>query len=97
MNFTYTWVATQDEDGNPTWDAIDPVPRMVSLYDLPTDLNPYPEPVRILMCTNGTPERDGTHKRFGLTVPATIDDPVEAAAWTYGKTVEEYELVARRT
>ena len=28
--------------------------------------------------TNGTPERDGTRRRYGLKVPADISDPVEA-------------------
>ena len=66
----------------------------IALYDVPKQI--YDEPVRVLLCTNGTAERDGTRRRFGLTVPATISDPVEAAAWTYGWPVQAYKKLARR-
>jgi len=72
-------------------------PKMLSLYDLPADLNPYPQPVRILLCTNATPERDGTHRRFGLTVPASISDPVAASAWTFDMNPAEYRQLERAT
>lgn len=65
------------------------------LYDLPEAL--YEEPVRVLLCTNGTIERDGTRRRFGLTVPANIDNPVAAAAWLSGVTPELYLKMQRRT
>jgi hypothetical protein len=44
----------------------------------------------VLLCANATEERDGTRRRFGLTVPAHIGDPVEAAAWTFGLTADQY-------
>jgi len=53
----------------------------LTLYDLPSQV--FDEPVRLLLCTNATPERDGSRHRFGLTVPADITDPVAAAAWTF--------------
>ena len=56
--------------------------HMLALYDLPERI--YDAPVRVLLCTNATPERDGQRRRFGLTVPASITDPVSAAAWTFG-------------
>jgi Domain of unknown function (DUF6745) len=49
------------------------------------------------MCTNGTAERDGTRRRYGLKVPAHISDPVEAAAWTAGLGKDQYAQMVRRT
>lgn len=67
----------------------------ISLYDLPETL--FEQPVRVLLCTNGTEERSGERRRFGLTVPAEIDDPIEAAAWTYDWPVAAYrQLEVRR-
>jgi len=66
-------------------------PHFLSLYDLPTQI--YGEPVRVLLCTNATPERDGTLRRYGLNVPAEIGDAVAAAAWTFGLSAEEYRML----
>lgn len=75
--------------------------QFLTLYDVPEQV--YEEPVRVLLCTNGTEERDGTRRRFGLTVPAEISDPIAAAAWGYGDddhpiavTPEMYAQLARR-
>lgn len=54
-------------------------------------------PVKVLLCTNGTTERGGVRRKFGLTVPGTLTDPVEAAAWTYGWDKETYQNLQRRT
>jgi len=53
----------------------------LALYEVPERI--FEEPVRVLLCANATAERDGTRRRFGLTVPADISDPVAAAAWTF--------------
>jgi hypothetical protein len=60
----------------------------LALYDVPAAI--YDEPVRVLLCTNGTVERDGTRRRFGLTVPVSIGDPLAAAAWTFGMDADGY-------
>lgn len=65
------------------------------LYDVPEQL--WGSRVRLLVCTNGSPERDGTRRHYGLTVPAGFSDPVQAAAWTYGLTRDEYAACQRRT
>ena len=65
------------------------------LYDIPERL--WGSRIRLLMCANGTPERDGTRRRYGLTVPAHISDPLEAAAWTAGLGKDEYARMVRRT
>jgi hypothetical protein len=65
------------------------------LYDVPRDL--WGGPVRLLLTVNGSCERDGTRRRYGLTVPAHISDPVEAAGWTVGLTAEQYARTVRRT
>lgn len=78
---------TVPDPGNPGGD--------LALYDVPYSL--FAEPVRVLLCLNGTTERDGTRRRYGLTVPRHFADPVAAAAWTYDWPVETYRRLARRT
>ena len=85
-----TLVDEADDPGNPG--------QRLELYDLGADLaDLYPEPARILLCTNGTVERDGTRRRFGLPVPAAHTDPVAAAADLYGWPVEAYRRLEVRT
>lgn len=57
----------------------------------------WPEEAGLLVATNGTPERDGTRRRYGLTVPPAVDTALGAAAWGYGLTAEEYAQCERRT
>jgi hypothetical protein len=61
------------------------------LYDLPWTAT------RVLLAVNGSVERDGTRRRYGLRVPDWLEDPLEAAGWTYGLTGAQYALVQRRT
>lgn len=61
------------------------------LYDLPA------ERARLLLAVNGSVERDGTRRRYGLRVPDWFDDPIEAAAWSYGLTGPQYAQMRRRT
>lgn len=76
-----------DDPGNPGHE--------LALYEVPAQL--YPEPVRVLLCDNATPERDGTRRRFGLTVPSEMRNPVQAAAWTFNLTEAEYRRLQRAT
>ncbi|MEV4359483.1 DUF6745 domain-containing protein [Nonomuraea sp. NPDC049625] len=69
--------------------------QTLTLHDVPEDI--YATHVRVLLCTNGTVERDGTRRRFGLTVPADCSDPIQAAAWTYGLTPAQYAGAQRRS
>jgi len=66
----------------------------LALYDVPGRI--YRNPVRVLLCTNGSEERDGTRRRFGLTVPARFTDPVESAAWTFGWDRDDYAALEHR-
>ena len=84
---------TQEDPGNPG--------QTMTLYDVPSQI--YDEPVRVLLVTNGSAERDGTRRRFGLTVPADIDIPINAQAWIHTDddhpvvvTTETYAQLARR-
>ncbi|MFF2553732.1 DUF6745 domain-containing protein [Nocardia sp. NPDC058058] len=52
---------------------------------------------RVLLVVNGSRERDGTRRRYGLNVPVTIGDPVAAAGWSYGLTGAQYAQLLRRT
>jgi hypothetical protein len=72
-------------------------PHKISLWDLPDKLDDlYEEPARILLCTNGSVERDGTRRRFGLPVPAHHKDPISAAADLYDWPVEAYRRLEVR-
>jgi hypothetical protein len=65
------------------------------LYDVPAQ--PWSPPARLLVVVNGTPEPDGQHRRYGLSVPPELDDPVAAAGWSYGLTATQYARLVRRT
>jgi len=67
----------------------------LSLYDVPAAV--WGTATRVLLATNGSPERDGTRRRYGLPVPAELSSAVHAAAWTYGVTADQYARLARRT
>ncbi|MET8853573.1 DUF6745 domain-containing protein [Amycolatopsis sp. NPDC004625] len=64
----------------------------LQLYDLPG----HP-PSRLLLAVNGSAERDGTRRRYGLRVPAGFDHPLDAAGWSYGLTGAQYARLQRRT
>jgi hypothetical protein len=65
------------------------------LYDLPGQH--WGPQTRLLLAVNGTVERDGTRRRYGLRVPSVFDDPVDAAGWSYGLTGAQYRQLQRRT
>jgi hypothetical protein len=52
---------------------------------------------RVLIRTDGTPGPDGARRSRGLVVAASINDPVEAAAWTYHLSREAYLAIRRRS
>ena len=84
-----TLVASAPDPGNP--------PHELELYDLPDRLRDmYDDQARILICTNGSVEPDGTRRRYGLPVPAHHNDPVAAAADLYGWPVEAYRRLEVR-
>jgi hypothetical protein len=62
--------------------------RQLRLYDAPPTL--LDEPVRILLCTNVTAERDATRHTFGLVVPIDCDTALAAATWMPSPTEGEY-------
>lgn len=64
----------------------------LSLYDIPFGY--LDTRVRVLVCTNASPERDGVRRNFGLMVPPLIADPLAAAAWTFGLSPYEYRELA---
>lgn len=65
------------------------------LYDLP--YQQWGRRTRLLLAVNGSVERDGTRRRYGLRVPPWFDDPIDAAAWSYGLTGPQYAQLRRRT
>jgi hypothetical protein len=65
------------------------------LYDVPAQ--PWSPPARLLVVVNGTPEPDGRRRRYGLSVPPELGDPVAAAGWSYGLTAAQYARLVRRT
>ena len=70
-------------------------PYKLRLYDLPEQI--YEQPVRLVLCTNATPERDGTRRQYGLTVPAETKDALSAIAWTFGVDAKQYAQLASAT
>ncbi|GAB2940610.1 DUF6745 domain-containing protein [Nonomuraea fastidiosa] len=52
---------------------------------------------RVLLAVNGSVERDGHRRQYGLLVPGSFDDPLAAAGWTYGLSGEQYAQLLRRT
>jgi hypothetical protein len=74
-----------------------PDPNKIKLFDLPDQFQVFGTPVRLILVTNATPERDGQIRQFGLTVPAEIDNALSAAAWGASMTAKEYKQLARAT
>jgi hypothetical protein len=65
------------------------------LYDLP--YRSWGARTRLLLAVNGSVERDGTRRQYGLRVPPWFDDPIDAAGWSYGLTGAQYRRLLRRT
>jgi uncharacterized protein DUF6745 len=80
-------VATAGDPGNPGSD--------LHLFHVPRQV--WGTPARVLLVVNGSVEPDGRRRRYGLSVPANIDDPVTAAGWSYGLTGAQYSQLVRRT
>jgi hypothetical protein len=70
-------------------------PNVLRLYDTPELI--LDTPVRLLLCTNGTPKPNGEVPQYGITVPQEISVADEAAAWIANVPVEMYRLMQRRT
>lgn len=66
----------------------------LALFEVPETLQSR-GPVRLLLCTNASAERDGTRRSFGLRVPARFSNPVAAAAWTFRLKRSEYAGLVR--
>ncbi|KAB2343645.1 DUF6745 domain-containing protein [Actinomadura rudentiformis] len=75
-------VASAPDPGNPGSE--------LRLYDMRKE-------TKVLLAVNGSVERDGRRRRYGLTVPGFLNDPIAAAGWTYGLSAEQYSLLSRRT
>lgn len=80
-------VATAPDPGNPGSE--------LRLYD--AAYHDRGRNARVLLAVNGSAERDGHRKRYGLLVPGSFDDPLAAAGWTYGLSGEQYAQLLRRT
>ena len=74
-----------DDPGNPG--------QKLRLYDVPRKVLDLP--VRVLVATNATRERDGSRHTFGLTIPTDCRTALAAAAWTFDLTEAEYRNLAR--
>lgn len=75
-------VSSAPDPGNPGFE--------LRLYDMRRN-------TRVLLAVNGSVERDGHRRQYGLTVPGHLDDPIDAAGWTYGLSAAQYSLLQRRT
>ena len=66
--------------------------RYGALYDVPGE-----DDQRVCVVTNGTVERDGTQRKYGLLCRAHHRTPLEAVAASYGVSAEQYGSLERRT
>lgn len=80
-------IAAAPDPGNPGAE--------LQLFDVPPDAR-FP-PSRLLLVRNGSVERDGRRRNYGISIPDGIDDPVAAAGWTYGLSGAQYAQLVRRT
>lgn len=91
------------------WDRYLAQARLPVIAEVPDPANP-PHRLRLyrlddagwddlslLVMANASPGPDGRVRRFAEFVPARFEDPVEAAAWQYGVSVEVYRRLQRRT
>jgi hypothetical protein len=62
------------------------------LFDVPGE-----EDQRVCVVVNGTVERDGTRRRYGLLCRSHHRSPLEAVAASYGVTPDLYRSLERRT
>ncbi len=81
-------VSTCADPGNPG--------QVLKLYDVP-DATLYGGPVRLLVMTNGSVERDGTRRTYAETVPVSTTTALAGAAWRAGMTPDIYATLQRRT
>jgi len=79
-------VDRSDDPGNPG--------HPLELYSTPSG---WRTNAKILLVVNGSRERDGTRRRYGLQVPGWTHKALDAAAWTYGLTTTQYANLQRRT
>ncbi len=66
----------------------------LSLYATPTS---WVDDGGILLVVNGSVDRDGRRRRYGLPVPNGMTSALDAAGWTYGITGDDYSCLVRRT
>ncbi|MDZ7932866.1 DUF6745 domain-containing protein [Rhodococcus sp. NPDC076796] len=79
-------VDTDDDPGNPGCS--------LQLFATPAG---WGDEGRILLAVNGSRERDGERRRYGLHVPGAFSSAVDAAGWTYGLAGADYGRLLRRT
>ena len=60
-------------------------------------LPPQPDEIAVVEVVNGSKEPDGTYKTYYLSVPPKSKTALEAVAWTYGMTSDEYRKLVVRT
>ena len=80
--------------GSPAWDPGNPGHEL-ALYDVPERIYGDAD-VRVPAVHQRNPGARRVRRRFGLTVPADIADPLHAAAWGYDLTPEQYATAVRR-
>jgi hypothetical protein len=80
-------------------EAPDPgnAPHVLRLYEGDLISGIYDAPARLLVVTNGSVDKGGHRRVFGIPVPASVGDPVEAAALLFDVPVGTYRELARRS
>ncbi|MCS3879534.1 hypothetical protein M2359_003163 [Gordonia amarae] len=81
-----TLIHSAPDPGNPG--------QRLSLYSTPLA---WLNGERLLLVENGSLERDGHRRRYGLHVPGDVSNALDAAGWTYGISGADYARLTRRT
>lgn len=82
-----TLVSSAADPGNPGAE--------LRLYHVPSEHWGFD--TRVVLVVNGSQERDGTRRRYGINVPGHIDNPLDAVGWSYGLDGSQYAQLLRRT
>jgi hypothetical protein len=72
-------------------------PHMLRLFEVPDSAQLYGERVRLLLMQNASRDRDGTRRTFAETTPTSCRTAIEAAAWQFRLSADEYKKLARAT
>ncbi|WP_245555777.1 DUF6745 domain-containing protein [Gordonia soli] len=91
------WDTYLDQAGLSMVDQADDPGNPGSVLQLYTTPRGWRTNAKILLAVNGSRERDGRRRRYGLQIPGWVPTALDAAGWTYGIAGSDYAQLVRRT